>query len=164
MRASALSDNTTLSAIQQNRDPIGYTKRTRRYPVVKAPTTTVIASPGSFGSPDVCSPISGSVSESSVEQQREDDLLERLVHIERQCELLRRSNLDMKQSLLNAVLSPCIFNDHQFIERHTQTVRSQHLFGGAQHGSLLFSRYTAAPFYDQPQEKIFSSGTNAIGR
>uniref|UniRef100_A0A914ULC0 Uncharacterized protein n=1 Tax=Plectus sambesii TaxID=2011161 RepID=A0A914ULC0_9BILA len=108
-------------AIQQNRDPIGYTKRTRRYPVVKAPSSmTVIASPGSFGSPAVCSPLSGSVSESSVEHLREDDLLERLVHIERQSELLRRSNMPMSPSLLNAVLSPCVFNDPQFIDRYTR--------------------------------------------
>lgn len=111
-----------LSAIQQNRDPIGYTKRTRRYPTVKAPPMTVIGSPVSFGSPTVCSPVSGSVSESSVEQQREDDLLERLVYVEQQCELLRRSNMDLKRSLLNAVLAPCILNDRQFVEQHTREV------------------------------------------
>lgn len=36
-----------ITAIQQNRDPIGYTKRTRRYPLVKpSSTSTDENSPG----------------------------------------------------------------------------------------------------------------------
>ncbi|VDM37875.1 unnamed protein product [Toxocara canis] len=79
--------------IQQNRDPIGYTKRTRRYPLVK-PSSTAIddSSPG-----------------------RSDQLLETLVEVERRCKKIRNSNMTVDKNLIEAVLSKCVILDAKFM-------------------------------------------------
>lgn len=80
-------------AIQQNRDPIGYTKRTRRYP---APSGNQVVTPKLVNIPQ--RPQSNSAnqfpriesgSDATPEQIAEDLMLENLMRIESQVNLLR---------------------------------------------------------------------------
>uniref|UniRef100_A0A914DVY7 Uncharacterized protein n=1 Tax=Acrobeloides nanus TaxID=290746 RepID=A0A914DVY7_9BILA len=78
-------------AIQQNRDPIGYTKRTRRYPPIKNVSTSSnssLLSPGNPHSVETHSP-QESVMEVKTEQMLEDFLFHRLCAVEVHVEKLR---------------------------------------------------------------------------
>lgn len=75
-------------AIQQNRDPIGYTKRTRRYPPVKSTSTNNMGVSPSMAVPQSQSP-QQSVNELTAEQMAEDVLLTTLMQVENQVEKLR---------------------------------------------------------------------------
>uniref|UniRef100_A0A0M3ISR6 Nuclear receptor domain-containing protein n=1 Tax=Ascaris lumbricoides TaxID=6252 RepID=A0A0M3ISR6_ASCLU len=93
------------SAIQQNRDPIGYTKRTRRYPLVKpSSTSTDENSPGR------------TINETTAEQLVEDQLLETLIEVERKCKKIRNSNIIVDKNLIESILSPCIILDSEFMD------------------------------------------------
>ncbi|CAJ0941375.1 unnamed protein product, partial [Mesorhabditis belari] len=94
------------NAIQQNRDPIGYTKRTRRYPPVKK-----------LSSSDEQSPL---VKTPDPVEAAEDMALARLASLEQQCQQLRASDFPaLDITLGEAVSSPCRLLDTIFMARHT---------------------------------------------
>jgi hypothetical protein len=75
-------------AIQQNRDPIGYTKRTRRYPATKIVATVppVITNNAQTSNPVSIEPIDPTW---NPEHQAEDILLQNLMQVERHIESIR---------------------------------------------------------------------------
>lgn len=104
-------------AIQQNRDPIGYTKRTRRYPTIKSVAAVTPVLPSSLSNGNKASLNEGS----AIEQRAEDILLQNLMEVETHIEKIRNSHMVMKQSLIEAVLSPSIFNNPDFLELQAQS-------------------------------------------
>uniref|UniRef100_A0AC34QKG8 Uncharacterized protein n=1 Tax=Panagrolaimus sp. JU765 TaxID=591449 RepID=A0AC34QKG8_9BILA len=102
-------------AIQQNRDPIGYTKRTRRYPASKsvAAVTPILPSSISNGNRQRSTESSEPW---TPEQHAEDILLQNLMEVETHIEKIRNSHMVMKKSLIEAVLSPSIFDNAEFLE------------------------------------------------
>lgn len=90
------------NAIQQNRDPIGYTKRTRRYPPIKK----VEAS-------DECSPAMVSENDRS-----EDNFLTLLSSTEQKCCALRLAEYMPSRTLIEAVVSDCLLTDEVFMAEH----------------------------------------------
>lgn len=90
------------NAIQQNRDPIGYTKRTRRYPPIKK-----------IEASEECSP--NMMSESD---RNEDNFLATLAATEEKCKRLRLSEYMPSRTLIEAVVSPCLLYDDQFMAEH----------------------------------------------
>jgi nuclear factor 4 len=107
-------------AIQQNRDPIGYTKRTRRYPATKIVATVppVITNNAQTSNPVSIEPIDPTW---NPEHEAEDILLQNLMQVERHIESIRNSHMTMKKALIEAVLSPSIFDNPQFLEFHAQS-------------------------------------------
>lgn len=76
-------------AIQQNRDPIGYTKRTRRYPAAKLVATlpSLAASIAQTSNTSLSTePVDPSW---NPEHLAEDILLENLMHVEKHIESIR---------------------------------------------------------------------------
>lgn len=99
------------NAIQQNRDPIGYTKRTRRYPPIKK-----------IEASEECSP--NMMSESD---RNEDNFLATLTATEEKCQRLRLSEYMPTRTLIEAVVSPCLLYDDQFMAEHgKQSPRHTH--------------------------------------
>ncbi|CAJ0578567.1 unnamed protein product, partial [Mesorhabditis spiculigera] len=95
------------NAIQQNRDPIGYTKRTRRYPPVKKLSSSEEQSPLLNKTPD---PV----------EAAEDMALARLAALEDQCRKLRASHFDaFDTTLTQAVMAPCRLLDADFMARNS---------------------------------------------
>ncbi|KAF1761605.1 hypothetical protein GCK72_009861 [Caenorhabditis remanei] len=90
------------NAIQQNRDPIGYTKRTRRYPPIKK-----------IEASEECSP--AMISESD---RNEDNFLAMLSNTEQKCCALRLAEYMPSRTLLEAVVSPCLLADDAFMAEH----------------------------------------------
>ncbi|CAI5445762.1 unnamed protein product [Caenorhabditis angaria] len=90
------------NAIQQNRDPIGYTKRTRRYPPIKK-----------VESSEECSPIQ--VTELD---RTEDTFLTSLASTEQKCCALRLAEYMPTRNLLDAVVAPCLLVDEAFMAEH----------------------------------------------
>ncbi|KAI1729057.1 zinc finger, c4 type (two domains) domain-containing protein [Ditylenchus destructor] len=95
-------------AIQQNRDPIGYTKRTRRYPPIKSQSS------GSGIHQD--SPLQ-SVSETSPEQSVEDAMMQDLMTVESNLKIVRNSQTFIQKSLIDIVLQPSIFHDAGMLKK-----------------------------------------------
>jgi len=110
-------------AIQQNRDPIGYTKRTRRYPAIKSVTAVTPILPSSISNGTRAHSIDSN-DPWSPEQQAEDILLQNLMEVETHIEKIRNSHMVMKQSLIEAVLSPSIFDDPDFLKLQSQSKHS----------------------------------------
>ncbi|WKY00631.1 hypothetical protein Q1695_015004 [Nippostrongylus brasiliensis] len=95
------------NAIQQNRDPIGYTKRTRRYPPIKKAESSEESSPK-------CS-ISTAPNESD-----EDAFLMYLTRVEGLAQTLRLSRFTSSSHLIEAVISPCLLTDENFMAINSQ--------------------------------------------
>jgi nuclear factor 4 len=112
-------------AIQQNRDPIGYTKRTRRYPPVKS------IAPNNLLSQCQDSPTQ-SVNEITPEQVAEDLLLQQLQTVESHVKTIRNSHMVMQKSLVDAVLSPSMFYNDEFLKKQAQTCHSTEILRPAQ--------------------------------
>lgn len=100
------------NAIQQNRDPIGYTKRTRRYPPIKKIEASEECSPAMISETD----------------RNEDNFLQILANTEEKCKSLRLADYMPSRNLVEAVLSPCLLYDEAFMaqkavlsQRHTYT-------------------------------------------
>src|SRR5690606_3068984 len=110
-------------AIQQNRDPIGYTKRTRRYPAIKSVAAVTPILPSSISNGNRAHSIDSN-DPWSPEQQAEDILLQNLMEVETHIEKIRNSHMIMKQSLIEAVLSPSIFDDPEFLKLQSQSKHS----------------------------------------
>ncbi|CAB3403133.1 unnamed protein product [Caenorhabditis bovis] len=102
------------NAIQQNRDPIGYTKRTRRYPPIKKVESSEECSPG------------GAVFNES--DATDDMFLNQLATIETKCCALRLADYMPTQNLIEAVASPCLLLDDQFMAENSIPA-SRHQFG-----------------------------------
>jgi hypothetical protein len=68
------------------------------------------------------------VSESGSTDAADDDLLMELLEVEKQCEQLRNSEIDVDKSLLDAVLAPCIFDDSRFMMSQANRVCPSHPF------------------------------------
>ncbi|VDK50975.1 unnamed protein product [Anisakis simplex] len=101
-----------LISIQQNRDPIGYTKRTRRYrPFKNSPASTEYSL-----YPQYSSPLNGN----SIEKPNEDRLLDDLSEIEKKCTAIRNSKVVFERSLIDLILSPCTLQHSAFIESLTE--------------------------------------------
>uniref|UniRef100_A0A158R4N5 Nuclear Hormone Receptor family n=1 Tax=Syphacia muris TaxID=451379 RepID=A0A158R4N5_9BILA len=95
------------SAIQQNRDPIGYTKRTRRYCVLKTlPTSNLPQYPKTSGD------------ENLQECSHEDEFLKKLTDIEEKCKKFQGANykVNMERDLVDVVMSPCILCNQAFLD------------------------------------------------
>uniref|UniRef100_A0A1I7SYX7 NR LBD domain-containing protein n=1 Tax=Caenorhabditis tropicalis TaxID=1561998 RepID=A0A1I7SYX7_9PELO len=99
------------NAIQQNRDPIGYTKRTRRYPPIKK-----------IEASEECSPAMASESDRS-----EDLFLVSLTNTEEKCKALRLADFMPSRTLIEAVVSPCLLNDEVFMAQKA-VLSSRHTF------------------------------------
>ncbi|EYC05572.1 hypothetical protein Y032_0081g1452 [Ancylostoma ceylanicum] len=95
------------NAIQQNRDPIGYTKRTRRYPPIKRVES---------GSEE-CSPKS---SLSNPNESAEDAFLMYLTRVEGLAQTLRLSQFTSNSHLIQAVTAPCLLVDENFMAVNSQ--------------------------------------------
>uniref|UniRef100_A0A1I7ZD25 Nuclear receptor domain-containing protein n=1 Tax=Steinernema glaseri TaxID=37863 RepID=A0A1I7ZD25_9BILA len=113
------------NAIQQNRDPIGYTKRTRRYPPVKnvASVPKTDLSLASSIAVDQGSPTQ-SVVEMTPEQLAEDHLLQALKETEEKLAVVRCSHLEMGKSLIDYILKPCAFSDDAFMKKHATPIHN----------------------------------------
>ncbi|CAI2347622.1 unnamed protein product [Caenorhabditis sp. 36 PRJEB53466] len=90
------------NAIQQNRDPIGYTKRTRRYPPIKKVEASEECSPAQISDSD----------------RNEDLFLSHLAATEQKCGALRLAEFMPSRNLLEAVVSPCLLSDEAFMAEH----------------------------------------------
>ncbi|KIH49436.1 hypothetical protein ANCDUO_20489, partial [Ancylostoma duodenale] len=93
--------------IQQNRDPIGYTKRTRRYPPIKRVESCS----------EECSPKS---SLSNPNESAEDAFLMYLTRVEGLAQTLRLSRFTSNSHLIQAVTSPCLLVDENFMAVNSQ--------------------------------------------
>ncbi|CAD6188479.1 unnamed protein product [Caenorhabditis auriculariae] len=93
------------SAIQQNRDPIGYTKRTRRYPPIRRADGN-----DEFSSNEISvNPI----------DQKEDNFLVTLALTEQKCNVLRICEFTTSRTLIEAVSSPCLLTDELFMSQYS---------------------------------------------
>ncbi|VDO26611.1 unnamed protein product [Haemonchus placei] len=101
------------NAIQQNRDPIGYTKRTRRYPLVKRAESS-----------EECSPKSSVVNPN---ESAEDAFLMYLTRVEGLAQTLRLSRFTTSSHLIEAVTSPCLLADENFMALNSE-VAPEHTF------------------------------------
>ncbi|CAD5222099.1 unnamed protein product [Bursaphelenchus xylophilus] len=101
-------------AIQQNRDPIGYTKRTRRYPPVKQIdiSSPSISNPGSSSPLNIVSPI---LSQPKLEGNYEDEIFNDLCRVEKYINPLRNSDYIISKSIVHSLLVPSIFHNPEFI-------------------------------------------------
>uniref|UniRef100_A0A7E4W9D9 NR LBD domain-containing protein n=1 Tax=Panagrellus redivivus TaxID=6233 RepID=A0A7E4W9D9_PANRE len=108
-------------AIQQNRDPIGYTKRTRRYTNIKSGSTAAPIVPRSQPGSNESRLSTESHNALVAEHLAEDALLQSLMQVERDIEKIRNSHMTTKHNLIEAVTSPSIFNNPQFIELQAKT-------------------------------------------
>ncbi|PAV80213.1 hypothetical protein WR25_20091 [Diploscapter pachys] len=95
------------NAIQQNRDPIGYTKRTRRYPPIKR-----------VESSDECSPQAGAAQNPA--EAAEDAFLLYLAKIEQSCNKLRLSAYQPTKNLIDAVCAPSLLTDEKFMAANSE--------------------------------------------
>jgi hypothetical protein len=118
-------------SIQQNRDPIGYTKRTRRYPSVNASQVSASKTiPKSTSNNQF--PQMSSSADATPEQKTEDMMLENLMRVESQINLVRYQSFmfynDIQhlfrntegivhKSLITAVVSPSIFDNIEFLKQ-----------------------------------------------
>ncbi|CAD5216230.1 unnamed protein product [Bursaphelenchus okinawaensis] len=114
-------------AIQQNRDPIGYTKRTRRYPPIKSVDhhSPAISNPGSSGSSviNVVSPEQQTLLQSHVNivtpqvtSVYDDELFNNLCRVEQYVNPLRHSGYVISKSLVHSILLPSFFNNIEFLK------------------------------------------------
>ncbi|CAI4232430.1 unnamed protein product [Auanema sp. JU1783] len=95
------------NAIQQNRDPIGYTKRTRRYPPIKKAESSDESSPKS--------------QQSNPAEEAEDRFLAYLTTVEEYCSKLRLSTYSSNRHLTDAVCSPCLLTDSDFMSCYAES-------------------------------------------
>ncbi|KAI6177136.1 Nuclear hormone receptor family member nhr-10 [Aphelenchoides bicaudatus] len=109
-----LSVGMNREAIQQNRDPIGYTKRTRRYPPVNGAQP---ASVKSVSKPSNQFPNMSAGIDATPEQIAEDSMLESLMRVESQVNLVRNAEGVVHKSLMIAVTSPSIFDNIEFLKQ-----------------------------------------------
>uniref|UniRef100_A0AAF5CTY0 Nuclear receptor domain-containing protein n=1 Tax=Strongyloides stercoralis TaxID=6248 RepID=A0AAF5CTY0_STRER len=149
-----LSVGMNRNAIQQNRDPIGYTKRTRRYPKLENVPTVKSLFTNNNGnntyknSNDLqCSPTNiafnnqsyscqststvackcnNNISsiENTPESRDEDNLFLRLIELEGIMDKLRCSHMIVKENLCDLIQSPSIFNNKEFIDTQTRNIHS----------------------------------------
>ncbi|KAK5984935.1 Transcription factor HNF-4 [Trichostrongylus colubriformis] len=101
------------NAIQQNRDPIGYTKRTRRYPPVKRVEGS-----------EECSPKNSVMNPN---ESAEDAFLMYLARVEGLAQTLRLSGFTTSNHLIQAVTSPCLLADETFMSMNSE-VAPQHTY------------------------------------
>ncbi|TKR77080.1 hypothetical protein L596_018119 [Steinernema carpocapsae] len=115
------------NAIQQNRDPIGYTKRTRRYPPVKS-VPQIYSKPDMSLASSIAIANQGSpqqsVNEMTPEQLAEDQLLTSLKDTEEKLAIVRSSHLEMGKSLIDYILQPCAFNESTFMRKHATPIHN----------------------------------------
>uniref|UniRef100_A0A0K0DMP0 Nuclear receptor domain-containing protein n=1 Tax=Angiostrongylus cantonensis TaxID=6313 RepID=A0A0K0DMP0_ANGCA len=112
------------NAIQQNRDPIGYTKRTRRYPRIRPLESSEECPPKSkYLESSLLTNLSFQTSNDSTE----DAFLMYLTRIEQLAQYLRLSQFTSTSDLIDAVSAPCLLFDEQFMASNSQ-VAPQHTF------------------------------------
>uniref|UniRef100_A0A915DV99 Nuclear receptor domain-containing protein n=1 Tax=Ditylenchus dipsaci TaxID=166011 RepID=A0A915DV99_9BILA len=105
-------------AIQQNRDPIGYTKRTRRYPPIKSAQAIPSTSLGFVE--DSASNSNSLGDENSPESIAEDMLMQELMDVEKNLKVVRSSQIPIQKSLVDIVLQPSIFFDQEFLRKQME--------------------------------------------
>ncbi len=91
---------------------MGYMKRASRYRHATAATTAAVV-PITSDHKSETSPPGTNVSESG--DAADDDMLEELLEVEKLCEMLRNSEIDVDNSLQDAVLAPCILDNTDFM-------------------------------------------------
>uniref|UniRef100_A0A0N4ZWQ4 Nuclear receptor domain-containing protein n=1 Tax=Parastrongyloides trichosuri TaxID=131310 RepID=A0A0N4ZWQ4_PARTI len=132
------------NAIQQNRDPIGYTKRTRRYPKIEnVPTVKSLLVNNNDN--NICKannipinnqPLSNQSTsnvtckcnmtpiENTPESREEDNLFLRLIELESIMDKLRCSHMVIKENLCDLIQSPSIFMNKEFIDMQTRNIHT----------------------------------------
>ncbi|KAI6215355.1 hypothetical protein M3Y94_00376100 [Aphelenchoides besseyi] len=115
-----LASGMNREAIQQNRDPIGYTKRTRRYPPVAVGPLLPTKANSQINSPRVQSTTPSKQKtngDCTPEQVAEDLMLENLMRVESQVNIVRNSEAVVHKSLISAVVTPSVFDNEEFIKQ-----------------------------------------------
>lgn len=113
------------NAIQQNRDPIGYTKRTRRYPPIKRVESSDECSPQA-GAAQVRNFIPSQTQRNKIQnpaEAAEDAFLLYLAKIEQSCNKLRLSAYQPTKNLIDAVCAPSLLTDEKFMTANSEPVR-----------------------------------------